>query len=967
MELSSGSRLGPYEVIAPLGDGGMGVIYRAIDTRLDRTVALKVLRPEALLDPDRKRRFAREAKAASALNHPNIVTIYDVGSDHDVDFIAMEHVEGEPLQCRLAAGLLPLEEVLRYARGVAEALAAAHAAGVVHRDVKPSNVMVTRTGQVKVLDFGLAKLMKPSLLDPEASTRSASLRTEAGVVLGTLAYMSPEQAQGKPVDARSDVFSFGVVLYELLCGVRPFKGTSMATLLSAILRDAPSLPRSLRPDTPPDLERVVHRCLEKDPAKRYASGGELCPDLARCEERLIASTQGLRGIWRRPAVRAAVLTLSLAVASAATWLWARGSRTRWARGTALPEIARLTDAGDYYGAFHLALEAERYLPSDAGLRRMLERVTLPVAIVTKPEGAGVFVKGYSSPDAPWTLLGQSPLPEARVPYTAMRWKISKDGFETFEGAPFGDIPFGELASGFALEPVGSRPSGMVRVPGGPFKRRDLPAVELRDYWLDRYEVTNKQFKEFVDRRGYEKREYWTPPFLDKARPLSWEQATALFRDATGRPGPATWQLGSYPEGHDEFPVGGVSWYEAAAYCAFAGKTLPTIYHWYKAAAQRQGSEILGLSNFGPQGPARVGSHPGLGAYGTYDMAGNVREWAWNETGGKRYALGGAWGEPAYTYEAPDARWALDRSAAIGMRCARYAEPLRETLLGPVTPAFASSTETPVSDGVFEAYRSIYSYARADLKAAVETVDEGSPHWRKEKVSFAAAYGGERVTAYLFLPRNAAPPYQTVVWVPGGEAFLFPSSESLSSPFLYDFLPRSGRALVYPVYKGIYERRAGFSGGAHDWRDMMIQWSKDLGRTLDYLETRKDIDHERLAYYGLSSGARDGPVFTTLDGRFKASVLLAGGLDGEDWELLPEVNVVNFAPRCHLPTLMINGRDDFLSPVASSQRVLYRLLGAPESQKRHALLEGGHLPADLLGIIREVLDWLDRCLGPVRPG
>jgi serine/threonine protein kinase len=204
-----GETLSHYRILERLGEGGMGVIYRALDTRLERTVALKVLRPETLDDPDRKRRFAREAKAASALNHPNIVTIYDIDGDRGVDFIAMEHVDGESLQRRLAQGRLPLEEVLRYARGVAEALAAAHTAGIVHRDVKPANVMVTRSGRIKVLDFGLARITASEPIDSEASTASASVRTREGVVLGTIAYMSPEQAEGKTVDARSDVFSLG--------------------------------------------------------------------------------------------------------------------------------------------------------------------------------------------------------------------------------------------------------------------------------------------------------------------------------------------------------------------------------------------------------------------------------------------------------------------------------------------------------------------------------------------------------------------------------------------------------------------------------------------------------------------------------------------------------------------------------------------------------------------------------------
>jgi serine/threonine protein kinase len=222
----------------------------------------------------------------------------------------MEYVDGEPLNRRLQGAPLTFEEVFRIARGVAEALAAAHQAGIVHRDVKPANIMLARGGPVKVLDFAVAKVLEPALVDGEASTRSSSLQTGEGVIVGTLAYMSPEQAEGKPVDVRSDLFSFGVVLYEMLCGERPFRGSSMATLVSAILRDRPKSPGDLRPDVPSDLERVVFRCLEKDPAQRYASAVDLCEDLRRCQERLVGSGgDGLR--LRRRAV--ALLVASIVV------------------------------------------------------------------------------------------------------------------------------------------------------------------------------------------------------------------------------------------------------------------------------------------------------------------------------------------------------------------------------------------------------------------------------------------------------------------------------------------------------------------------------------------------------------------------------------------------------------------------------------------------------------------------------
>jgi predicted esterase len=504
---------------------------------------------------------------------------------------------------------------------------------------------------------------------------------------------------------------------------------------------------------------------------------------------------------------------------------------------------------------------------------------------------------------------------------------------------------------------------MVRVPGGPFQLGSAPPVELQEFWLDKYEVTNRDFKEFVERGGYQKREYWKHPFLQNGKELSWEEAMAELRDATGRPGPSTWKLGTYPDGQADFPVHSVSWYEAAAYAEFAGKSLPTIYHWYRAAGGLIFEDILSVSNFGGDGPARVGSHRGLGPYGTYDMAGNVKEWCWNQAGTRRYILGGAWSEPTYMFAEHDAQSPFGRAATYGIRCAKYSAPPAATLLGAIetlTPDF--SKERPVGDDVFRFYQSIYSYDRTDLKAVVESVTE-TEHWRKEKITFNAAYANERVIAYLFLPRNASPPYQTVIWFPGIYAQTFKSSDNLGLTFYFDFLPRSGRAVLYPIYKDMYERRvASGSGLPNVYRDLVIQRSKDLGRSIDYLETRKDIDRERLAFYGYSWGAEEGPVLTAIEKRLKTSVLLAGGLG--PGEVPPEVSPVNFAPRAKMPVLMLNGRNDYTYPLESSQVPLFRLLGAPEQHKRHVLFDSGHVPPPI-DIIKEILDWLDRYLGPVK--
>ncbi|NUQ69128.1 MAG: serine/threonine protein kinase, partial [Phycisphaerales bacterium] len=275
-----GEKLLHYEITEKLGEGGMGVVYQARDTHLDRWVALKVLPPEKVADPSRKARFIQEAKAASALNHANIVTIYDIAADRGIDFIAMEYVAGRTLDRLIPRKGLRLNEALKLALQIAGALARAHAAGIVHRDLKPANVMVDDHGGVKLLDFGLAKLVEPGP-SSNATTATIAAHTEEGKVVGTAAYMSPEQAQGHALDARTDIFSFGAVLYEMLTGNRPFQGTSSMSVLSAVLTAEPA---PLPAETPPDLTKIVHRCLRKDPERRFQHMDDLRVALEELKE-----------------------------------------------------------------------------------------------------------------------------------------------------------------------------------------------------------------------------------------------------------------------------------------------------------------------------------------------------------------------------------------------------------------------------------------------------------------------------------------------------------------------------------------------------------------------------------------------------------------------------------------------------------------------------------------------------------
>ncbi|MEO6463590.1 MAG: protein kinase, partial [Candidatus Eisenbacteria bacterium] len=276
-----GTRLGPYEIVAALGAGGMGEVYRARDTRLGREVAVKVLPAGVANDPDRLARFEREARTVAALNHPNIVTLHSVEDAGGVRFLTMELVEGEGLEKQVAPGGLPIARVLAIGIAISDALTAAHEKGVVHRDLKPANVMVSREGRVKVLDFGLARLENPvSELDVTRAAIVAAGPSIAGQVMGTVPYMAPEQLRGEAADGRSDLFALGILLYELATGRRPFEGATLGLVSAAILRDAPPALAIVRPDVPADLDRIVGRCLEKDPRARFQTALDVRNELS---------------------------------------------------------------------------------------------------------------------------------------------------------------------------------------------------------------------------------------------------------------------------------------------------------------------------------------------------------------------------------------------------------------------------------------------------------------------------------------------------------------------------------------------------------------------------------------------------------------------------------------------------------------------------------------------------------------
>ena len=945
-----GRTLSHYLVEAPLGKGGMGEVYSARDSRLGRSVAIKVLPVDSGVGTaDQLRRFLTEARAASALNHPNIVTVHDIDEHEGVHFMVMEKVDGVALS-RIAGPQMPLAQFFDIARQTTSALAAAHQAGIIHRDIKPGNIMLTQSGTVKVVDFGLARLTVP---EPEVGVDTPTAQwvepaTKPGSIIGTIGYMSPEQVEGRRADSRSDVFSLGVVFYVLLTGREPFAASTPLLTIASILRDEPPPVSALRNDLPAGLSALIQKCLARNPDDRFRSAAELHHALGPFQ-----STESGGGAKKRvwPGIAAALLLVA-AVATSVFW-WRRDSRVKWARNVAPAEIERLMDE-DPVAAFLVARRAKAIAPDDTQVAQAWTNLVLPVTIITEPPEVDVEIRSYKTPDGPWVSLGRTPLKNIGVPFQAVALRLKRQGYITRELAP--DL---ELTSSFRMHRETEVPRGMVPVAGGEAVFLDR-TVTLPEFFIDRYEVTNAEFKRFVVEGGYRRKELWKHPFEDNGRILSWEEAMTRFVDRTGRPGPATWELGVFAPEKENHPVEGVSWYEAAAFAEYSGKTLPTVFHWARAAATRSlFSGILTMSNFASKETVPVGSLRGLGAWGTYDIAGNVDEWCINAVGSDRYMLGGSWRDPAYQYREEDAAAPMARREGMGFRLIRQRAPLTAQLTAPIEITRFVAAK-PVDDETFAAYVRHYDYDPTPLEGRTEAVDDSHEAWRKEKVSYVTAYGNERMAAFLFLPKNARPPYQTIVFFPGSDAVLMSSSGSLFIRTV-EFYIRSGRAVIYPVYKGTYERGMPAPRGMNERRDLRVMRTKDARRTVDYLLTRRDIDHSRISYYGVSLGGSTAPFILAMEPRFRSAVLLAAGLGATP--ALPEARMENFLPRVKLPVLLMAGKYDFIFP-QTAQRAYFELLGTPPANKKYVEYEGGHIPNQFNDAVKEMLAWTDRWMGPV---
>jgi class 3 adenylate cyclase len=654
------------------------------------------------------------------------------------------------------------------------------------------------------------------------------------------------------------------------------------------------------------------------------------------------------------------------------------AKVKWAREEAIIKIEELIETEQIKQAFQLGEEAEKYIPNDPLLKRLWPRMEYHLVLDTDPSGAQVFRKRIYEPNSEYQLIGITPLDSLRTYRGFSTWSIVREGYDTLE---FMNAPFIMQNKTYRLSKPGAYPDNMLFVPfdqwrywptGWILGLGDAGKPALNDYLVDKYEVTNQEFKEFVNLGGYSNKEYWKQPFIKDGSALSREEAMKLFVDATGHPGPATWEIGDFPEGQENYPVTGISWYEAMAYAKFAEKDLPTVFQWIFAASPGRGKEINPSSNFSKKGPAPIGSYKGLGVYGTYDMAGNVREWCVNRVAGQenRFILGGAWDELPYNSANARALDPFDRSSLNGFRCIKYIEKSEESIFDDVPVLVRDySNEKPVNDATFKLFLNDFKYEKTAFDEEIQSVDFGDPDFTCQKIYINSTYNDERLCLYLFLPTNHPGPFQTIFNFPSAWAFNLDNYEEIFdiARYNYDFFIKSGRALAIPVLAGMYGREGMGKGQSlrnARMKENIISYIKDVQRHIDYLESRDDLTAD-FGYYGSSFGAMFGPMVLSIEKRFKVAVLKVGGLPSHN--PYPENDLINYLPRANIPILMLNGKHDHIFSLETSVKSMFNLLGTAPKHKKLLIYEAGHTGPPRNELIKESLNWIDTYLGPVKQG
>tara|TARA_Y100001970_G_scaffold179646_1_gene218718 strand:+ start:488 stop:2749 length:2262 start_codon:yes stop_codon:yes gene_type:complete len=641
--------------------------------------------------------------------------------------------------------------------------------------------------------------------------------------------------------------------------------------------------------------------------------------------------------------------------------------------TGFKKIDDFIQKEDYISAYNIAKDYYDELPNDSLIFNKLNQTSIETDIRSNPSEAKVYFKEIDSDE--WIYIGDTPL-VTRLPGISssargyINFKITKDGYLdntllTTVGFIKG-LSLRKEMNFYELTPLSEAKSNMVRIPGGNTRLfvselGDLNIVDLKPYWIDKFEVTNAEYQKFVDEGGYKKSIYWDKIIGEDGKTIDWEAAMELFVDKSGLSGPSTWSNGTYQSNQENYPVTGVSWYEARAYAKWVGKTLPTIYHWYKAAMFWGESTVISpRSNFSGM-PSEVGKYNVLSSYGCYDMAGNAREWGSNpHKNGNRSVMGGGFDDETYFFTDNFSQHPTNRYKTNGFRCVIIPDDetnlvSADTLIQSFTRDFYSFQ--PISDEVFNIYNGMFKYDKSPLNIKVmsDSIDNGEV-WYKKVVEIDAAYGQVRLPLNIFIPKNETPPFKTVVFVPGSGSITNRNSQYLNANRM-SFLLRSGYALIWPIYMGTYER--GYpefpnyvENDSKIYADQMIMMVKDYSRAIDYVEEQDEFLNE-VYYYGISWGGMLGPLFLANEDRIKKAVWQVAGLGVR--KTRPEANPLTFLSRIDKPVLMLNGIYDQYFPFETSQKPMYDLLSLQEPMKKMITYESAHSPPGSQ-TSKEILKW-----------
>ncbi len=998
-----------YKIIDKLGEGGMGIVYKAEDTKLKREVAIKFLPNNFNVSAKDKEKLKLEAQIAAGFNHPNIATVFAIEEFGDDTFIVMEYVKGNELKDIIRNNpdrKLNFNDFLNYAIQITEGLNAAHKKGIIHRDIKSSNIMLSDDGRIRVMDFGLAHIHGDPLLTKKGSTP------------GTTAYMSPEQLRGEEVDLRADIWSLGIVFYEMLTGQPPFQGNFDQAIIYSILHEKPKSLKKINPEVPDELEQVVLSCLEKDRKKRIQSAEDLLTQLKALQSK--TSVSGIRKFSpSRLKISRAGLVAATIIAAVLIMLAAFLPIKKIFNPENLPEIhsrlQKLVNDEKYFEAHLLAEEHKSLLENDSVFQQLSLIIYDTLSVTSDPEGAKVYLLRYNPHNTDSTgngkLIGETPIKNLQIvrgDYLIIIEK-SAEQKETSENEltfPFGKIeyiPVKRVASSYPIMkefPVIVRgikinakliekdklPENMVFVPGGNHKlmsssvQQEKP-LTLDNYFIDKYEVSNADFKKFIQAGGYLKEEYWKYKFKKNGKEIPWQEAMKLFIDRTNLNGPRSWVNQNYPAGKEKYPVTDITWYEAAAYAEFLGKSLPTVYQWEKAA--RNGvpnyhstsmpwgliyalDDISGRTNFNSNGTVPVDKFDfGISYYECYNVAGNVKEWCLNKsTDGFVYA-DGSYQDSNYVFGTFKSFDGFYSSPALGFRCVKNL-PTSKSDQGSMMIDLNVQVPVyhPVDDSKMKSILKLYDYEKKPLNPKIIFTEENK-YWVKEKVAFDSPFG-DKILGYLFLPKKSEKPFQCILWNPHSGVYRYGYSSDWAAEKLFTENIKYGRALFVIIPKGTSERKWEFGEERTDkssklFHNRLIRWVIEQRIVLDYLESRSDIDSSRIAYI-TTANDYDGFIVPGVDNRFKCNIIIANGIYEEDQKILSaEINPVNFLSRYKAPTYMMHGKYDEAVYFSASVLPAYNLLSEP---KKLEALNTTHVPP-LAMRVPLINKWLDESLGKVK--